>query len=41
MTYEFYTTGNDVGEFRSFGQRAFCKPMDSVSHVDLPTVWAI
>jgi glutamate racemase len=40
-TYEFYTTGNDVEEFRSFGQRAFCKPMDSVSHVDLPTVWAI
>ena len=41
VTYEFYTTGNDVEEFRSFGQRAFCKPMDSVSHVDLPTVWAI
>ena len=40
-TYEFYTTGNDVEEFRSFGQRAFCKPMDIVSHVDLPTVWAI
>ena len=40
-TYEFYTTGNDVEEFRSFGQRAFCKSMDSVSHVDLPTVWAI
>lgn len=40
-TYEFYTTGNDVEEFRSFGQRAFCKPMDSVSHVDLPTVWTI
>ncbi len=41
VTYDFLTSGDDVAEFRSFGQRAFCKPMDSVSHIDLPKVWAI
>ena len=37
-TYEFFTTGNDVEEFRSFGERAFCKRIDSVSHLVLPEV---
>ena len=38
VTYEFFTTGDDVEEFRSFGERAFCKHIDSVSHVVLPEV---
>ncbi len=38
VTYEFFTTGDDVEEFRSFGERAFCKQIDSVSHVVLPEV---
>ncbi len=35
-TYEFFTTGDDVDEFRAFGERAFCRRIDSVSHVILP-----
>lgn len=35
-TYEFYTTGNDIEEFQSFGSRAFCKPIERVAHLDLP-----
>lgn len=34
--YEFCTTGTDIAEFRSFGSRAFRKPMDDVRHIDLP-----
>lgn len=34
-TYEFFTTGEDVDEFRSFGGRVLRFPLDSVSHVDL------
>ena len=36
-TYEFCTTGNDIEEFQSFGSRAFCKPIERVRHLDLPT----
>lgn len=32
--YDFYTTGDDVTEFQSFGSRAFCKPIEHVSHVE-------
>ena len=32
----FFTTGNDLDEFRSFGGRVFRRPLDSVEHVDLP-----
>ncbi|MBQ6455497.1 MAG: glutamate racemase [Eggerthellaceae bacterium] len=35
-TYEFYTTGNDIEEFRSFGSRAFLHELENVYHVDLP-----
>lgn len=35
--YEFFTTGDDVEEFRSFGERAFCMGIDSVSHLVLPS----
>ena len=31
----FYTTGNDIDEFRSFGGRVFRQPLESVEHVDL------
>lgn len=31
----FYTTGNDVDEFRSFGGRVFRQPLESVEHLDL------
>lgn len=34
--YEFFTTGEDVEEFRSFGSRVFRTPIDQVGHVDLP-----
>ena len=34
--YEFYTTGRDVEEFRSFGSRVLRFPLENVSHVDLP-----
>lgn len=32
--YEFNTTGDDVAEFQSFGSRAFCMPITSVSRVE-------
>lgn len=31
----FYTTGNDLDEFRSFGGRVFRRPLEVVEHVDL------
>lgn len=31
----FYTTGNDIDEFRSFGGRVFRRPLESVEHLDL------
>lgn len=31
----FYTTGNDIDEFRSFGGRVFRRPLEVVEHVDL------
>ncbi len=31
----FYTTGNDIDEFRSFGGRVFRLPLESVEHLDL------
>lgn len=34
-THVFYTTGNDTDEFKSFGSRAFCMPINSVQHLDL------
>lgn len=34
--YEFFTTGEDVGEFRDFGTRVLRFPLEQVSHVDLP-----
>lgn len=36
-TYDFYTTGNDVAEFQSFGSRAFCKPIETVTHIEFPS----
>lgn len=33
----FYTTGNDIDEFRSFGGRVFRRPLEVVEHVDLPS----
>lgn len=35
-SYEFFTTGRDVEEFRSFGSRVLRFPLENVSHVDLP-----
>lgn len=32
----FYTTGDDVGEFRAFGSRVLGMDMDRVAHLDLP-----
>ncbi|HIS40386.1 MAG TPA: glutamate racemase [Candidatus Aphodovivens avistercoris] len=32
----FYTTGEDVDEFRSFGGRVFRRPLSFVEHLDLP-----
>lgn len=34
--YEFFTTGADVDEFRSFGSRVFRVPIDAVGRIDLP-----
>lgn len=34
--HEFYTTGDDVGEFRAFGSRVLSMDMDRVAHLDLP-----
>ena len=31
----FYTTGNDIDEFRSFGGRVFRQPLESIEHLDL------
>lgn len=33
----FYTTGNDLEEFRSFGGRVFRRQLEIVEHVDLPS----
>lgn len=33
--YEFFTTGEDVGEFASFGGRVFRAPIDTVARVEL------
>ena len=33
--HEFFTTGYDVAEFRSFGTRVFRSPLDNVVHLDL------
>lgn len=33
--YEFFTTGEDVGEFRNFGSRVLRFPLEQVTHVDL------
>lgn len=33
--HEFFTTGYDLDEFRSFGTRVFRSPLQNVSHVDL------
>lgn len=35
--HRFYTTGNDIDEFRSFGGRVFRRPLEVVEHVDLPS----
>lgn len=32
-SYRFYTTGDDTDEFRNFGSRAFCKPIEHVEHI--------
>lgn len=32
-TYEFFTTGSDAEEFRDFGSRVFCRPIDYVGCV--------
>ena len=34
-SYEFFTTGDDLEEFRGFGSRVFREPIDTVAHVDL------
>lgn len=34
--YRFYTTGEDVAEFQSFGARVFGHPLGEVRHLDLP-----
>lgn len=34
--YEFFTTGDDIEEFGSFGSRVFRVPIDTVTHIDLP-----
>ncbi|MEG0016552.1 MAG: glutamate racemase [Gordonibacter sp.] len=33
--YDFFTTGDDVEEFRGFGSRVFRMPINSLAHVDL------
>ena len=33
--HEFFTTGTDVEEFRSFGSRVFRHPIGDVAHIDL------
>lgn len=37
-TLRFFTTGEDVDEFRSFGGRVFRRPLERVEHVTLPAV---
>lgn len=37
-TLRFFTTGEDVDEFRSFGGRVFRRPLERVEHVTLPVV---
>ena len=39
-TLRFCTTGEDLDEFRSFGDRVFRRPLEHVEHVDLPAVQA-
>ncbi|MEG0505152.1 MAG: aspartate/glutamate racemase family protein, partial [Raoultibacter sp.] len=36
--YEFYTTSNEVGEFKDFGSRVLRMPLESVQHVSLDTL---
>ncbi|MFR1638031.1 MAG: glutamate racemase [Eggerthellaceae bacterium] len=36
-SYDFYTTGEDVGEFRSFGARVFRTDIDRVGRVAFPS----
>ena len=33
--YEFFTTGDDLAEFKKFGERVFRQPLTNVSHVDI------
>ena len=35
--YEFYTTGEDAEEFRTFGSRVFRNPIDAAGRVDFPS----
>ena len=34
-TYEFFTTGNDLQEFKKFGERVFRQPLQNVSHTEV------
>ena len=34
-TYEFFTTGNDLHEFKKFGERVFRTPITNVAHADI------
>lgn len=36
--HSFFTTADDVEEFRRFGGRVLARPMDVVAHVDLPAL---
>lgn len=38
VQHEFYTTGEDVEEFRRFGSRVLHMPMNQVSHLELPSI---
>ena len=33
--YEFFTTGDDLAEFKRFGERVFRRPLTNVSHVEI------
>ncbi len=35
ITRRFFTTGQDIEEFRSFGSRVFRQPLEEVAHIDL------
>ena len=34
-TYEFFTTGNDLNEFKKFGERVFRAPITNVAHAEI------